>query len=170
MKAGYNGVYRVNSNGKFNVPCGKRNKIVCNKEKMEEISKKIQNVEFSCMDYNVFIDMVLEKEKKKSLFMYCDPPYIPETEASQKHILYTQNGFEHEKFIRYVGEICNKVDISIMISMAETKKVEQIYKEHSYFIKVKIDEIVRMVNPTKKMKSKEIAFVNYKVNESSVIT
>lgn len=170
MKAGYNGVYRVNSNGKFNVPCGKRNKIVCNKEKMEEISKKIQNVEFSCLDYNVFIDMVLEKEKKKSLFMYCDPPYIPETEASQKHILYTQNGFEHEKFIRYVGEICNKVDISIMISMAETKKVEQIYKEHSYFTKVKIDEIVRMVNPTKKMKSKEIAFVNYKVNESSVIT
>ena len=57
-----------------------------------------------------------------------------------------------------------------MISMAETKKVEQIYKEHSYFTKVKIDEIVRMVNPTKKMKSKEIAFVNYKVNESSVIT
>ena len=54
--------------------------------------------------------------------------------------------------------------------MAETKEVEQIYKEHSYFTKVKIDEIVRMVNPTKKMKSKEIAFVNYNVNESSIIT
>ena len=94
--------YRVNSKGKFNVPCGKRDKIVCNKEKMEEISKKIQNVEFFCMDYNLFIDKILEKEKKKSIFMYCDPPYMPETESSQKHILYTQNGFEHERFIEYM--------------------------------------------------------------------
>lgn len=170
MKAGYNGVYRVNSKGKFNVPCGKRDKIVCNKKKMEEISKKIQNVEFSCMDYNLFIDMILEKEKKKSIFMYCDPPYMPETESSQKHILYTQNGFEHEKFIEYMDEICDKFDISVMISMAETKTVEQMYKEHLYFGKVKIDEIVRKVNPTKKMKSKEVVFVNYKVDENSVIT
>lgn len=169
MKAGYNGVYRVNSEGKFNVPCGKRDKIVCNKEKMEEISKKIQNVEFSCMDYNLFIDMVLEKEKKKSIFMYCDPPYMPETKASQKHILYTQNGFEHEKFMEYIDEICNKSDIAIMISMAETKSVVQIYKKYSRFTKVKIDEIVRKVNPTKQMKSKEIAFVNYEVGKNSMI-
>lgn len=170
MKAGYNGVYRVNSKGKFNVPCGKRDKIVCNKEKMEEISKKIQNVEFSCMDYNLFIDMILEKEKKKSIFMYCDPPYMPETESSQKHILYTQNGFEHERFIEYMDEKCSKADISVMISMAETKNVEQLYKEHVNFNKVKIEEIVRKVNPTKKMKSKEIAFVNYEVDENSMIT
>lgn len=170
MKAGYNGVYRVNSKGKFNVPCGKRDKIVCNKEKMEEISKKIQNVEFFCMDYNAFINMILEKEKKKSIFMYCDPPYMPETESSQKHILYTQNGFEHEKFMGYIDEICNGSDISIMISMAETESVVQMYKEYSRFAKVKIDEIVRKVNPKKQMKSKEIAFVNYKIDENPVIT
>ena len=170
MKAGYNGVYRVNSKGKFNVPCGKRDKIVCNKEKMEEISKKIQNVEFFCMDYNLFIDKILEKEKKKSIFMYCDPPYMPETESSQKHILYTQNGFEHERFIEYMDEKCCKEDISVMISMAETKNVEQLYKEHVNFNKVKIEEIVRKVNPTKKMKSKEVAFVNYEVDENSMIT
>ena len=170
MKAGYNGVYRVNSKGKFNVPCGKRDKIVCNKENMEEISKKIQNVEFFCMDYNLFIDKILEKEKKKSIFMYCDPPYMPETESSQKHILYTQNGFEHERFIEYMYEKCCKEDISVMISMAETKNVEQLYKEHVNFNKVKIEEIVRKVNPTKKMKSKEVAFVNYEVDENSMIT
>lgn len=161
---------RFNSKGKFNVPCGKRDKIVCNKEKMEEISKKIQNVEFFCMDYNLFIDKILEKEKKKSIFMYCDPPYMPETESSQKHILYTQNGFEHERFIEYMDEKCCKEDISVMISMAETKNVEQLYKEHVNFNKVKIEEIVRKVNPTKKMKSKEVAFVNYEVDENSMIT
>lgn len=170
MKAGYNGVYRVNSKGKFNVPCGKREKIVCNKEKMEEISQKIQNVEFFCMDYSSFIDMVLEREKNESIFMYCDPPYMPETVSSQKHILYTQNVFEHTKFMEYMNAICHIADISVMISMAETENVVQMYKEHSHFIKVKIEEIVRKVNPMKQMKSKEIAFVNYSVNENPVIT
>ena len=66
--------------------------------------------------------------------------------------------------------VIGKFDISVMISMAETKTVEQMYKEHLYFGKVKIDEIVRKVNPTKKMKSKEVVFVNYKVDENSVIT
>lgn len=163
MKAGYNGVYRVNSKGKFNVPCGKRDKIVCNKEKMEEISRKIQNVEFFCMDYNLFIDMILEREKKKSIFMYCDPPYMPETESSEKHILYTQNGFEHKKFMRYMNELHNTSDMSIMISMAETENLVRMHKEYPHFSKVKIDEIVRKVNPIKQMKSKEIVFVNYRV-------
>lgn len=107
---------------------------------------------------------------QQEIFMYCDPPYMPETESSQKHILYTQNGFEHERFIEYMDEKCSKEDISVMISMAETKNVEQLYKEHVNFNKVKIEEIVRKVNPTKKMKSKEVAFVNYEVDENSMIT
>lgn len=53
--------------------------------------------------------------------------------------------------------------------MAETKSVVQIYKKYSRFTKVKIDEIVRKVNPTKQMKSKEIAFVNYEVGKNSMI-
>lgn len=71
--------------------------------------------------------------------------------------------------MEYIDEICNKSDIAIMISMAETKSVVQIYKKYSRFTKVKIDEIVRKVNPTKQMKSKEIAFVNYEVGKNSMI-
>lgn len=95
---------------------------------------------------------------------------MPETESSQKHILYTQNGFEHEKFMEYIDEICGQTDISIVISMAETDSVVEMYKEYSHFAKVKIEEIVRKVNPQKQMKSKEVAFVNYIVDENSMIT
>ncbi len=169
MKAGYNGVYRVNSKGNFNVPCGKREKIVCNGDALKMISKKIHNVEFFCMDYQQFIDIVLKKEKEKSIFIYCDPPYIPETESSKKHILYTQNGFEHEKFITYINKISNQKKISIMISMAETETVTEVYKS-SAFNKVNIEEILRKVNPKKQIKSKEVAFINYTLKSCEDIT
>lgn len=168
MKAGYNGVYRVNAKGNFNVPCGKRDKLVYDKVNLKKISMKIQNVEFFCMDYKSFMNMVLEKEK--SIFVYCDPPYIPETEASRKHVLYTQNGFQHEEFMEYINETCKESDISIMISMAETENVKKIY-ESSLLKKVNIEEILRKVNPKKQIKSKEIAFINYnlKPTKNSVI-
>ena len=41
--------------------------------------------------------------------------------------------------MEYIDEICNKSDIAIMISMAETKSVVQIYKKYSRFTKVKIN-------------------------------
>ena len=169
MKAGYNGVYRVNAKGEFNVPCGKRDKLICDEEKLKKIAQKIQTAEFFCMDYKEFIEMVLKKEEKKSMFMYCDPPYIPETESSMKHILYTQNIFKHEDFVKFIDKICKERDVSIMISMAETEQATQVYKS-SRLDKVNIEEIIRKVNPKKQMRSKEVAFVNYKIDENHVIT
>ena len=46
MKAGFNGVYRENSKGKFNVPFGKKEYIRIDYDKLKHISDLIQNVEF----------------------------------------------------------------------------------------------------------------------------
>ena len=46
MKTGFNGVYRENSKGYFNVPFGRKDKIIINEEYLESISSMIQKVEF----------------------------------------------------------------------------------------------------------------------------
>ena len=62
MKTGFNGVYRENKNGKFNVPFGRKEKIVVNEEYLHKVSESIQNVKFYNLEYKDFL-----KEMKKNL-------------------------------------------------------------------------------------------------------
>lgn len=163
MKSGYNGVYRVNAKGYFNVPCGKRKKIIYDEKKLQKIAGLLKNVKFYCLDYKNFIDLVYEEEKSEEIFMYCDPPYIPETKASETHVLYTKQEFMHKEFVEKMKSISGLNNTSIMISMSESEKVSEIYTT-DFLRKYDINEILRAVNPAKKIKSKEVAFLNYKIN------
>lgn len=162
MKTGFNGVYRENSKGYFNVPFGKRDKIIINEEYLTRISSFIQNVEF----YNLSFEKFLEKMKQEKIltnsFVYCDPPYLPDDLlVYQKQMLYTKESFNHNLFL----EIINNLDIkNIMISMSESIIADQIYN-HSPFKKIDIRDIIRVINPKKLFSSKEIAYINYDLKE-----
>lgn len=66
MKTGFNGVYRENSKGYFNVPFGRKDKIIINEEYLENISSLIQRVEF----YNLpFEDFLFEMKQKEYLII-----------------------------------------------------------------------------------------------------
>jgi DNA adenine methylase len=69
----FNGLYRVNKNGEFNVPCGKyKNPTICDSKNLRNLSKLIRNVVFQYGDYkqsNKYID--------NNTFVYFDPPYRP---------------------------------------------------------------------------------------------
>lgn len=162
MKTGFNGVYRENSKGEFNVPFGKKEKVVINEDYLINISKMIKKVKF----YNLPFEQFLEKMNKKNIlddsFIYCDPPYLPDDMlVYQKQMLYTKDSFNHELFF----EIINKLNIkNIMISMSESMIADHIYK-HNPFKKINIMEIIRVINPKKLFSSKEIAYVNYDIEE-----
>lgn len=162
MAAGFNGVYRVNSERKFNVPCGKREKIICDERYLKKVSQLIQNVVFLCMDYQEFLDYVRKIEQEANCFLYCDPPYIPATDSMENQILYTQQCFAHKCFVEYMVGINAMEESSFMISMAESDKATIIYN-NEVWKKMNLSEIVRKVNPKKKIKSKEIAYINYEV-------
>ena len=69
----FNGLYRVNKDGKFNVPCGKyKNPTVCDASNLRNLSKLIQNVVFEYGDYTKS-----EKYVNDNTFVYFDPPYRP---------------------------------------------------------------------------------------------
>ena len=77
-KTCFNGLYRVNSKGLYNVPMGVYKKPpICDAENLRTISELLQNVEVQCGDYSGCADFIDEHT-----FVYIDPPYRPLTETS----------------------------------------------------------------------------------------
>lgn len=157
MKVGFNGVYRENKNGKFNVPFGRKEKLVIQEEYLLKISKLIKNVKFYNMSYEKFLEELLKKGILNDAFVYCDPPYIPDDDlVSQKQELYTSGKFNHYDFV----ETLKKYNESnIMISMSESTKANKIYGKS--FTSKNLTDIVRTINPKNLFQSKEVLFFNY---------
>ena len=160
MKAGYNGVYRENRKGEFNVPFGRKEKINFDSEGLKIIAEKLKKVKFYNYDYIEFFKILEKRKILDDAFIYFDPPYIPEEKViSKKQELYTNKTFDHNEFVNYIKQF-NKS--KILISMSESKKADRIYKN---FKKYKVDEIIRTINPKKIIKSTEILYSNYKIKK-----
>jgi len=163
MKTGFNGVYRENKNGSFNVPFGKKEKITINYNYLRSISNSIQNVEFYNLDYTVFLKKLENRNILNDAFVYCDPPYLPDDDlVNQKQELYTSSSFDHELFFSILSEFKHGTDV--MVSMANSKISDKIYNNNP-FSKIDMREIIRTINPKKLFSSKEVAFINYNMDK-----
>lgn len=164
MKAGFNGVYRENSKGKFNVPFGKKEYIRIDYDNLKHISDLIQNVEFYNLEYKELFKLLKTKKIINNAFLYCDPPYLPEDEiVNQKQLLYTKEVFDHEKF---VNNMLKFTSAKYMISMTDSKIANEIYGKLE---KCTAKELIRTINPQKSFKSTELIFSNYIINKDPVI-
>jgi DNA adenine methylase len=87
-KTCFNGLYRVNSEGKFNVPMGKYdNPTICDKENIMAMSEKLKSVEMICGQYTSWKDKIDEHT-----FIFLDPPYRPLNNTSSFNA-YDKNSF-----------------------------------------------------------------------------
>ncbi|MCP4680007.1 MAG: DNA adenine methylase [Deltaproteobacteria bacterium] len=87
-KAGFNGLYRVNSKGKFNVPFGRHaNPKICDEENLRGCRIVLRNAELKCSSFNKVLDVA-----EKGDFVYFDPPYIPVSDTAH-FTAYQRNGF-----------------------------------------------------------------------------
>ena len=93
-KTCFNGLYRVNSKGMFNVPFNNaKNPLICDKDNLCACSELLKNVEMQSGDYKEcknFID--------KGTFVYIDPPYRPITQTAA-FTSYSENGFSDKEQI-----------------------------------------------------------------------
>lgn len=162
MKTGFNGVYRENSKGEFNVPFGRKEKIIIDNKYLMDVSKMIKNVKFYNLPFEDFLDKMKKNGILDDAFVYCDPPYLPDDLlVYQKQMLYTKDSFNHELFFSIVNEM--KIE-NVMISMAESKIADKIYNKSPYS-KIDVRNIIRVINPKKLFSSKEIAYINYKIED-----
>ncbi|MBS7294184.1 MAG: DNA adenine methylase [Treponema sp.] len=117
-KTCFNGLYRVNSKGQFNVPFNNaKNPLLCDEENLIECSKLLQNVQMRVGDYSECKSFIDEKT-----FVYIDPPYRPLTETSA-FTSYDKNGFSDKNQIElgnFVSEISKK-GAKVVLSNSDPK-------------------------------------------------
>lgn len=117
----FNGLYRVNSKGLYNVPAGKyTNPLICNDVNLQKASKCLQGVQIKCGDFALTKEFV-----DRNTFVYCDPPYRPITEGG--FTSYAKSDFNDDEQIRlatYIEEM-NQKGASILLSNSDPKNVDQ---------------------------------------------
>ncbi len=105
-KTCFNGLFRVNKKGLFNVPMGAyKNPMICDENNLKAVSEKLQRVTIVCGDYRESADFI-----DKNTFVYFDPPYRPITDTAS-FTAYTENLFDDEEQIelaRFVDDMHRK--------------------------------------------------------------
>lgn len=117
-KTCFNGLYRVNRRGEFNVPSGRyKNPTICNENNLRKISKKLQRVNIVYGDYRESISFI-----DQHTFVYFDPPYRPIT-STASFTAYTELLFDDEnqkELAEFVGILSEK-HAKILISNSDPK-------------------------------------------------
>ncbi|MBQ8304330.1 MAG: Dam family site-specific DNA-(adenine-N6)-methyltransferase [Clostridia bacterium] len=145
-KTCFNGLFRVNKKGLFNVPMGAyKNPMICDEKNLRAASEKLQKVAIICRDYRESADFIDE-----NTFVYFDPPYRPITDTAS-FTAYTENLFNDEEQIelaRFVDDM-NKKGAKIVISNSDPRNsnAEDAFFDNIYSAyKIKRVEATRMIN------------------------
>lgn len=105
-KTCFNGLFRVNKKGLFNVPMGYYKKpMICDKNNLKMVSEKLQKVTIVCGDYRKSAEFIDE-----NTFVYFDPPYRPITDTAS-FTAYTENLFNDDaqvELARFVDDMDKK--------------------------------------------------------------
>ncbi len=161
-KTCFNGLYRVNKKGQFNVPMGAyKSPCICDEENLRDVSKALKNVAIVCGDYSLSKN-VIDGES----FVYLDPPYRPISQTSG-FTSYNADTFDDNEQIRlahFIDEI-NETGAKIVLSNsdpqntnAEDRFFEELYKSY----KIQKVEATRAINSKaeKRGKIKELLICN----------
>ena len=114
----YNGLYRVNSKGQFNVPFGKyKNPNFCDEENLLAVSKALENVKIVHGAFDICLDYA-----EKDDFIYFDPPYYPISKTSS-FTSYTKENFGENSQQKLFNVFCSVSGEKAMLSVLKLSKV-----------------------------------------------
>ena len=134
-KTCYNGLYRVNKIGNFNVPHGRYfNPKICNKEKLIECSNLLNRSE---VDIRCDIYKNTTSQCQQDDFVYLDPPYFPVSRTAN-FTDYTKENFGVQQHAELANEFDRLTDIGakVLLSNSNSDYVKSLYEKHS-IMKVK---------------------------------
>jgi DNA adenine methylase len=124
-KTCFNGLWRVNSKGKFNVPYGHhKNPSLYDLANLKECSRRLQGAQISHSEFHE----VVSNAKKHDL-VYFDPPYIP-LNLTSSFSQYSKNDFgldDQERLARTIKELTNR-GVYVILSNSDTPQTREIFE------------------------------------------
>ena len=163
-KTCFNGLYRVNKKGEFNVPIGTYKKPkICDEENLKNVSMALKKVKIVYADYRESEEFIDNKT-----FVYIDPPYRP-LNITSSFTSYTENDFSDKEQIElaeYIN-VLNKKGAKIVISNSDPKNndiddnfFDKLYKNYN----INRVKVTRMLNSNASLRGviNELLITNYK--------
>lgn len=156
-KTCFNGLYRVNSQDKFNVPFGKyKNPMLYENENLLACHEVLKKAEVSCGDYYILLE-----EVHKNDFVYLDPPYVPLSKTAC-FTSYTKEKFEKEDQKR-LFKFCCSVDnkgAKFLLNNSDVDFIRNLYSKF-YIISKKIGRPIA-AKAASRAGVDELIIMNYK--------
>lgn len=158
LRVDFNGLYRVNLKGQFNVPYGSnKNPTIVDKDTIYSINQYLNsaNIKIQSTDFEEIAD-----QARKDDFIYFDPPYIPLTDTSS-FTAYTKSGFGYKEQVR-LRDTCIKLgqrDVRIMVSNSDTELTRELYSD----FQIHVVNAKRSINADAKKRGviNELIITNY---------
>lgn len=162
-KTCFNGLFRVNKKGHFNVPMGVyKNPLICDEDNLRAISKKLQNVTIVCGDYKKSADFI-----DNHTFVYFNPPYRPITKTSS-FTAYTNQSFDDKNQVELANfvSLLDKKGAKIVVSNSDPKNTncaDNFFDEIYSSCSIKRVDATRMINSKSegRGKIKELLISNF---------
>lgn len=150
----FNGIFRVNSKGEFNVPFNNKiNVSSYSEDNILKISKYLQNINIYNQDFEQFL-----QNPKKGDFVFIDSPYIPIKNSSFTQ--YTKDGFNYEDHLR-LAKVIDKLHergCYIMLTNSIAPLVYELYKKYN----IEKVSVLRSINSIgNERKGEEVIITNY---------
>ena len=123
-KTCFNGLYRVNSRNKFNVPMGSyKSPLICDPENLRRASVALEKAEITWQSFH-------EIEPIAGDFVYCDPPYDG-TYSGYTSLHF--NGREQELLAKKANE-WRVLGVKVVISNSDTSRIRKLYSKRKWKI------------------------------------
>ncbi|MCE5096566.1 DpnII family type II restriction endonuclease [Staphylococcus devriesei] len=163
-KTGFNGLYRVNSQGKFNVPFNKKetikNSTVFSETNLRKLSKYLNENDVLVLneDFNEALNKVKEND-----FVFVDSPY------DESYSNYQKGGF-HEKEHRELAERLIELDkkgVKWLVTNHNTKLIQSLYKQYDFY-EIPVNRFINSDAQKRSNATNEVLILNYKPNKRQI--
>lgn len=128
----FNGIYRVNQQGGFNVPFGERYNVLLDTDDFIGISNLLQNKEIICSDFEKTIQRAEEGD-----FLFIDPPYTV-THNNNGFVQYNEKLFSWEDQVRLAKCAIDAKNrgVLVLLTNANHQKIQELYKDNFELVEV----------------------------------
>lgn len=156
-KTNFNGIFRVNAKGEYNVPYGhKKSPALLSLDEFREISRLLKTAK---LENHSFENIVNNKLIQRQDFVYFDPPYPPLTTTSYfTHYTAERFSWKNQEDVANLANRLADKGCYVMISNSDIKEIRKLYKDWNYYAL----PVVRWVAANgSRIKVNEIIITNY---------